>query len=163
VLFPTEALAHDHREMEAALDCLAGSLASASLDIEAFRRAHRLCIRHYTREEAFLIRLGALDAALAAKLRGQHEEALELAARLEEALAARVVGALAAIAIVSYRITSAGLSGGRLPIPPADSEEALRSWTQRHVQAHRNQTSTVHLSGIGVSRAEPVSNDRFLF
>ena len=88
MLFPTEALARDHREMEAALDCLAGSLASASLDIEAFRRAHRLCIRHYASEEAFLIRLGTLDAALAAKLRGQHEEALELAARLEEALAA---------------------------------------------------------------------------
>jgi hypothetical protein len=79
-----QSLIENHREIEAALDCLA----AANLDVGVFRRAYDLCARHYEREEAFLIQLGAYDATLAAKLRGQHEEALELAARLEESLLA---------------------------------------------------------------------------
>ena len=83
-----QSLAEEHRGIEAALDCLAESVAAAAIDVDAFRRVYELCARHYQREEGFLVWLGAGDVALAAKLRGQHEEALELAARLEEALLA---------------------------------------------------------------------------
>ena len=83
-----QSLVDDHREIEAALDGLAGGAAAATIDVDAFRRAHGLCVRHYEREEAFLVWLGAGDVALAAKLRGQHEEALELGVRLEEAIRA---------------------------------------------------------------------------
>ncbi len=81
--FPAQLL--EHREIETALDALAESVASGAIHMDAFRRARQLCIRHYAREEAFLARLAARDAALAAKLRGQHDEALELAAAFEEA------------------------------------------------------------------------------
>jgi hypothetical protein len=81
-------LIDDHREIEAALDCLAESVAAATIDVGAFRRVYELCVRHFEREEAFLTWLGARDGALAAKLRGQHDETLELAARLEEAVLA---------------------------------------------------------------------------
>jgi hypothetical protein len=74
--------------MEVALEPLAASVAAGSIDAEAFRAAQRSCIAHYQHEESFVERLSAHDAALAAKLRGQHTEALELAERLEEALAA---------------------------------------------------------------------------
>jgi|ERR1051326_1657591 hypothetical protein len=84
----THSLVEEHREIEAVLDCLAKSVADGAMDLAAFRRVHDLCVRHYEREEAFLIWLGASDIALAEKLRGQHDEALELAARLEEAVLA---------------------------------------------------------------------------
>ena len=83
---PIQSLVDDHREIEAALDSLAESVVAATIDVDAFRRAYKLCVRHYEREEGFLIWLAAGDVALAAKLRGQHEEALELAERLEEAV-----------------------------------------------------------------------------
>lgn len=83
-----EALVVEHREIEAALEVLAVSVASGAIDVEAFRQVHRLCARHYAREEAFLVRLAVQDAALADKLRGQHGETLEIAARLEETLIA---------------------------------------------------------------------------
>jgi hemerythrin HHE cation binding domain-containing protein len=78
----------EHREIEAELDSLAGSVAFGAIDMRAFRQVHRLCIRHYEREESFLVRLGERDGALATKLRAQHDEALELAARLQEAVTA---------------------------------------------------------------------------
>ena len=76
-----------HREIEAALDVLADGIASGRTDMDAVRRVRMLCSGHYAREEAFLVRLAESDDALAAKLRGQHDEALEIAARLEEAVA----------------------------------------------------------------------------
>jgi hemerythrin HHE cation binding domain-containing protein len=86
--FSIQSLAGEHREIEAALDCLAESVASGTIDMDAIRRIERLCIRHYEREEAFLVWLDARDAPLTAKLRGQHDEALELAGRLQEAVIA---------------------------------------------------------------------------
>ena len=83
-----QSLVGDHREIETVLDCIADGLPTATIDMDAFRRVHQLCLRHYEREEAFLGWLGAGDIALAAKLRGQHEEALEPAERLEEAVLA---------------------------------------------------------------------------
>jgi hypothetical protein len=88
VKFSTQALAGEHREIEVALDSLAENVASGAVDSDAFRRAERLCVHHYEREEPFLVWLGARDTALAAKLRGQHDEVLELAARLQEAILA---------------------------------------------------------------------------
>jgi Hemerythrin HHE cation binding domain len=84
VEFTIQSLVVEHREIEALLDLFAEGITSGTIDMDAFRRVHRLCIRHYQGEEAFLVRLAAQDAALAAKLRGQHDEALELAALLEE-------------------------------------------------------------------------------
>lgn len=78
----------EHRAIEALLDELAQAIAAASIDAEAFRRLAVLNARHYLHEEGFLRGLEAHQPALASKLRAQHEEALEVAARLEESLAA---------------------------------------------------------------------------
>jgi hypothetical protein len=80
--FSIQSLCSEHGEIEAALDSIAESLVSGELEINAVERAHLLCIRHYQHEEAFLLWLAERDAPLAAKLRGQHEEALELAGHL---------------------------------------------------------------------------------
>ena len=77
-----QSLVAEHREIEAALDVLADCVTSGAIELDAVRRVQRLCAAHYEREESFLVRL---PATLAAKLRGQHDEALEIAARLEEA------------------------------------------------------------------------------
>jgi hypothetical protein len=88
VEFSIQSLACEHRDIEVALDCLGESVATGMIDVDAFQRVQWLCIRHYEREEVLLVWLGAWDAALAAKLRGQHDEALELASRLQEAVIA---------------------------------------------------------------------------
>ncbi|MEO8370403.1 MAG: hemerythrin domain-containing protein [Candidatus Solibacter sp.] len=80
-----QVLVAEHRAIEAALDALSDGIASGAIDVDAVRRVHRLCAAHYEREEEFL---GRLSAPLAAKLRAQHDEALEIAARLEEAVMA---------------------------------------------------------------------------
>ena len=83
-----QSLIGEHRGIERELDCLAEGIATGAIDIDTLRRVHQLCILHYEREEPFLVRLGERDAPLATKLRGQHCEALELADRLQEAVAA---------------------------------------------------------------------------
>ena len=90
--FTIQSLIGEHREIEAVLDVFAESITSGTIDMDALGRVHRLCIRHFQREEAFLVRLAARDTALAAKLRGQHDEALELAALLEEAAVTGLTG-----------------------------------------------------------------------
>jgi len=52
------------------------------------RQLTELMARHYLTEERFLAALGARDPKLAAKLRAQHDEALELGERLIESLEA---------------------------------------------------------------------------
>jgi hypothetical protein len=74
----------EHRQIEAALDVAGESVLAGVVDIEAFRRIHRMCVTYYEHEEAFLARLEKQNAALADKLRGQHAEALEIAERMEE-------------------------------------------------------------------------------
>jgi hypothetical protein len=86
--FSIQSLTDEHREIEAALDCLADDVASGSIGVEVLSRVYRLCARHYEHEEAFFDLLGGRDSALAAKMRDQHNEALELAARLQEAILA---------------------------------------------------------------------------
>ena len=79
-------LAGDHRSIEAALDRFGESLASRRLDTALFEEIREAIAEHYRREEQFLARLQAHEPALAAKLQAQHEEVLEIAAGLEEAL-----------------------------------------------------------------------------
>lgn len=74
--FSIESLVREHREIEASLEAVAAGLLSGVIDQDALRRAHSLCVRHYEREEDLLAGLGERDAA---KLRGQHAEALDLA------------------------------------------------------------------------------------
>jgi hypothetical protein len=83
-----EALAGEHREIEAALD----RLADCDFCSEAFREARALLERHNITEGAFLTALEAREPGVAAKLREQHAEALEIAERLEESLAAHETG-----------------------------------------------------------------------
>jgi hypothetical protein len=81
-------LTEEHTAIEAALDRLAESLAAGQFDAAIFDRVTELIAAHYVREEEFLAELHAHEPNLAAKLREQHEEALELAERLAESLAA---------------------------------------------------------------------------
>ena len=85
---PIAVLIEDHRAVEAALDRLAAAVSSGQFDLEAFQHSRTLLARHYQRETGFLAALGRRDPALAAKLSGQHDEALELAAQIEASLAA---------------------------------------------------------------------------
>ena len=107
--FSIQFLTAEHRVIEAALEVLAVDVRSA----EAVRRVRDLCARHFEREEVFLVLLAERDAVLAAKLRGQHDEALEIAVRLEEAVTAgegRDVTYLARrlLAIVQHNIIEEG-------------------------------------------------------
>lgn len=73
--------------IEISLDRLCQSVAAGRMDPDLFRHVRELIVVHYLREDAFLVRWHAHEPAVAAKLRAQHEEALEIAARLEECLA----------------------------------------------------------------------------
>lgn len=71
------------REVEAALDAL-----DAGFDAALFQRAHEALKRHYASDEPFLAIVQRHEPHLAGKLRAQHDEALEIAQRIEESLAA---------------------------------------------------------------------------
>jgi hypothetical protein len=64
------ALMEEHRAIEAALDSLP--------------LLKELLVAHYRNEEEFLKQLAVHEPAMAAKLRSQHEEALEIAGHLED-------------------------------------------------------------------------------
>jgi hypothetical protein len=104
-----ESLTGQHREIEVALESLAGAIALRTVNADALKRLEALCIRHYEAEEHFLVWLAARDAACAAKLRSQHDEAIELTTRLYEALLAAHQGdalylARRLVAIVQHNI-----------------------------------------------------------
>jgi hemerythrin-like domain-containing protein len=86
------ALAEEHGEIETALDRLAENLPSGRVDPHTFQHVRMLLAAHYERETKFLVRLHVHEPALAAKLQAQHEEALEIGARLAESLAAAEAG-----------------------------------------------------------------------
>jgi hypothetical protein len=94
-----DGLIREHRAIEERLDQLA-------IEAKAIRELAGLLTRHYSTEERFLTALAVRDATLAAKLRGQHEEALEIAARLLESLETGDAGYLARrlVAIVQHNI-----------------------------------------------------------
>ena len=91
-------LTEEHAVIETALDRLAESLAAGQFDRGIFDRVRELIGAHYMREEEFLAELHAQEPELAAKLREQHEEALELAERLAESLVAGDTGDVAYLA-----------------------------------------------------------------
>jgi hypothetical protein len=77
-------LIQEHREIEAALDAVSRALVAGHVNDEALRRATELCRRHYSAEDEVLARI---HPGAAAKIRAQHEEAMEIAARVDESLA----------------------------------------------------------------------------
>jgi hypothetical protein len=81
-------LANEHRPIEAALDRLGETVAAGRIDSDLLRSVGDAIAKHFANEEGFLIALFAHDPALAAKLRAQHDEVLEIASRLRESLAA---------------------------------------------------------------------------
>jgi len=81
-------LANEHRPIEAALDRLGETVAAGRIDADLLRSIGGAIAKHYANEEEFLIALYERDPALAAKLRAQHDEVLEIAARLEVSLLA---------------------------------------------------------------------------
>ncbi|MBZ5624232.1 MAG: hypothetical protein LAQ69_36865 [Acidobacteriia bacterium] len=74
--------------MEELLDALLAAIDSGSGIEESLARAAAVAQSHYQRERPFLDRLALFEGALAGKLAAQHEEAVEIAARFDEALAA---------------------------------------------------------------------------
>jgi hypothetical protein len=85
-------LADEHRPIEAALDRLGHTAAAGQLDVELLHSAAEAIAQHYAHEEEFLVELHLHEPALSAKLRGQHDEVLELLARLDESLGAGNAG-----------------------------------------------------------------------
>src|SRR5579864_327494 len=81
-------LVREHREIDGPLDLLDEILAAGLMDLPSFRRVTALAAQHYGREAAFLGALETHQPAVAAKLAAQHAEALEIAAHVEESLAA---------------------------------------------------------------------------
>ena len=81
-------LANEHRPIELALDRLGETVAAGQIDAGLLRSVGDSIAKHYANEEEFLIELYVHDPALAAKLRAQHDEVLEIASRLEESLLA---------------------------------------------------------------------------
>jgi hypothetical protein len=81
-------LVREHREIDGPLDLLDESLAAGSIHLPSFRRVTVLAAQHYGREAAFLGALSRNQPAVAAKLASQHAEALEIAAHVEDSLAA---------------------------------------------------------------------------
>ena len=84
----TTQLKEEHRALEEHLDALLAAIPSGGGLVESFRRAQGLAAAHYRQEESFLERFSRHEPALAAKITAQHAEAMEIAARLEEAIAA---------------------------------------------------------------------------
>jgi len=81
-------LANEHRPLEAALDRLAESVLSGHIDTALLASVAEGIALHYVHEEEFLSALEAQEPALAAKLRAQHNEVLELSSQLHDSLQA---------------------------------------------------------------------------
>ena len=88
----TEASRRQHRAMEQHLDDLLCAIEANTHFLESFRKAHKLAAEHYRAEEELLREIARHGAALAKKMAAQHAEALEMAAALEEAVAAGQAG-----------------------------------------------------------------------
>jgi len=88
----TEASRRQHRAIEQHLDNLLSAIEGNAGFLESFRKAHSLAAEHYRAEEELLREVARHDGALAEKMAAQHAEALEMAAGLEEAVAAGQAG-----------------------------------------------------------------------
>jgi hypothetical protein len=78
--------------MERHLDDLLSAIETNAGFLESFRKAHSLAAEHYRAEEELLREIAWHEAAVAEKMAAQHAEALEMAAGLEEAVAAGQAG-----------------------------------------------------------------------
>ena len=79
-------LANEHRPLEAALDRLGQTVLAGHIDTELLDSVGEALSRHYAHEEEFLSALDPQEPALAAKLRAQHQEVLELSTQLHASL-----------------------------------------------------------------------------
>jgi hemerythrin-like domain-containing protein len=84
----TETSRQQHRAMDQSLDDLFASIKSGAGFLDTFRKTHGQAREHYRAEAALLAEIAQYDVALAGKMAAQHAQALELAASLEEAVAA---------------------------------------------------------------------------
>lgn len=78
----------EHRAVEVGLDWLEGAISSGEIGVEGVRALAEVARRHYAAEEPLLAALAGREEKLAAKLRGQHDEVLEIGERLIEVLEA---------------------------------------------------------------------------
>ncbi len=83
----TAFLEEEHRALEERLDALEDAIATGAGIAETLAPAAEMACEHYRRERPFLDRLALYEPRLAAKLSAQHEEAVEMAARFQEAVA----------------------------------------------------------------------------
>ena len=88
----THASRRQHRAMEQCLDDLLSRIEAKAGFLESFRKAHSLAAEHYRAEEELLREIARHEASLAEEMASQHAEALEMAAGLEEAVAAGQAG-----------------------------------------------------------------------
>ncbi len=84
---PLALLVAEHRALEADLDRLAEATAARD-PVTPFRALAPRVAAHYRAEEPLLTSLARTYPDLASKILAQHAEAVEIAARLEEAIAA---------------------------------------------------------------------------
>ena len=90
-----------HRKVEALLDQVSRSLAAGTFDVAAFRSAWELCRELYPHEQEWI---ATVHGAAARKIARQHDEALELAAAVDEAGEDRAALARRFVAIVQHTI-----------------------------------------------------------
>jgi hypothetical protein len=90
-----------HRRIETELDQVSRSLGAGSLDLDAFHRAWALCREWYPREREWL---ATVHAEAARKIARQQDEALELAAAVEEAGEDRAALTRRFVAMVQHTI-----------------------------------------------------------
>jgi hypothetical protein len=83
-----ETLLAEHDLIDSALEKLSAGVKVGRIDVELLRHLLRAIREHYLHEEDFLQLLQGHQPRLADKLKVQHEEALEIATRLEESYAA---------------------------------------------------------------------------
>lgn len=90
-----------HRRIETELDQVSRSLAAGALDLDAVHRAWELCRELYPREREWL---ATVHEPAAKKIARQQDEALELAAAVEEAVEDRAALARRFVAMVQHTI-----------------------------------------------------------
>ncbi len=87
IVCATASLVEEHRALEVDLDRLAEATAAGD-PVAPFRALAPEVAEHYRAEEPLLAKLARSYPVLAGKILAQHAEAGEIAARLEEAIAA---------------------------------------------------------------------------
>ena len=84
----SDVLREEHRPIEESLDALHSAIAGGGDVAGLLRSCAGLARAHYEREAQFLECLASYEPLLTRKLQGQHEEAIDMAALFDEAIAA---------------------------------------------------------------------------